>query len=232
VLWHAEINDDALVLRYLSKDGEEGYPGNLHVTVVYALSDANALSISYVAHTDQATPVNLTNHVYLNLSGAPTILEHVVQLHADFFTATDKALIPTGELAAVRGTALDFTQPHAIGERIDANFEPLNFAGGYDHSFVLHGRAGDLRLAARVTEPTTGRVIEAVTDQPAIQLYTGNFLDGTVKGKGGRPVDKRGAFCLETQHYPDSPNQPHFPSTILSPGETYASVTVYRVSAQ
>ena len=163
VLWHAEVKDDALVLRYLSKDGEEGYPGNLHVTVVYALSDANALSISYTAHTDKATPVNLTNHVYLNLSGAPTILDHVVQLNADFFTATDKALIPTGELAAVRGTALDFTQPHAIGERIDTNFEPLNFAGGYDHSFVLNGRAGDMRLAARVTEPTTGRVLEAFT---------------------------------------------------------------------
>jgi aldose 1-epimerase len=230
VVWRAELKDDALALSYLSRDGEEGYPGNLHITVVYSLSDRNELSISYTAHTDKATPVNLTNHVYFNLSGAPTVLDHHVQLNADFFTATDKALIPTGELAPVRGTALDFTQPHTIGERIGADFEPLKFAGGYDHNFVVNGRAGDVRLAARVTEPTTGRVLEAFTDQPAIQLYTGNFLDGTVKGKSGKPVLHRGAFCLETQHFPDSPNHPNFPSTILQSGETYASVTVYRVS--
>ena len=231
VLWHAEVKDDALILRYVSKDGEEGYPGNLQVTVVYALSDHNALSISYVAHTDKATPVNLTNHVYLNLSGAPTILDHIVQLNADFFTATDKALIPTGELATVRGTALDFTQPQRIGARIADASAPIAFAGGYDHNFVLNGRAGDLHWAARVTEPTTGRVLEAFTTEPAIQLYTGNFLDGSVKGKGGKPVLKRGAFCLETQHYPDSPNHSNFPSTILNPGETYATVTVYRAFA-
>jgi aldose 1-epimerase len=230
VVWHAEEKDGALVLSYLSKDGEEGYPGNLQVTVVYALSDQNALSISYTAHTDKATPINLTNHTYFNLSGAPTILDHVVQLNADAFTATNQDLIPTGEVAPVRGTALDFTQPHAIGERINADETPIKFAGGYDHNFVLNGRAGDVRLAARVTEPTTGRVLECFTDQPAIQLYTGNFLVGTVKGKGGKPVPHRGALCLETQHFPNSPNQPNFPSTILQPGQTYATVTVYRVN--
>jgi aldose 1-epimerase len=230
VVWKAEpvrgAGESGVKLTYLSKDMEEGYPGNLAVTIVYTLTDADELRISYEAVTDKATPVNLTNHTYWNLAGQGKgdILGHVLEIEADRFTAVDSAanLIPTGELADVKGTPLDFTAPHAIGERI------ANVEGGYDHNFVLRSGGGKLALAARVLEPTTGRVLEVFTDQPGIQFYTGNFLDGTVKGKGGVGYGKHFGFCLETQHFPDSPNQPNFPSTILEPGKKYATVTVHK----
>jgi len=229
VVWKAEpvqAGDGVGVeLTYLSKDMEEGYPGNLSVTVVYTLTDADELRISYEAETDRKTPVNLTNHAYWNLKGEGNgdILGHSLRLEADQFTAVDSAanLIPTGEILSVAGTPFDFTSPHAIGERI------ARVEGGYDHNFVLRG-GGTLALAARVEEPGSGRTIEIYTDQPAIQLYTGNFLDGTVVGKGGKAYQKHFGFCLETQHFPDSPNHPNFPSTILEPGQTYRTVTVHK----
>ena len=219
-----------LKLTYLSKDMEEGFPGNLAVTVAYTLSDTNELEIRYEATTDKKTPINLTNHAYWNLKGAGNgdILGHVLQLEADAFTAVDSAanLIPTGEILPVAGTPFDFTTPHAIGERI------AQVEGGYDHNFVLRSGGGALTLAARVKEPESGRAMEIWTDQPAIQLYTGNFLDGSVVGKGGRAYQKHAAFCLETQHFPDSPNHPNFPTTILEPGRVFRSVTVHRFTAK
>jgi len=217
-----------LKLAYLSKDMEEGYPGNLAVTVVYALTDADELRIDYEARTDKKTPVNLSNHAYWNLKGEGNgdILGHVLRLEADRITAVDSAanLIPTGEILPVAGTPFDFTSPHVIGERIAL------VEGGYDHNFVLKSGGGTLALAARVEEPGSGRVLEIWTDQPAIQLYTGNFLDGTVVGKGGKAYQKHYGFCLETQHFPDSPNHPNFPSTILEPGQTYRTTTVHKFS--
>ncbi len=232
VVWSAEaarLADSAgLKLSYLSKDGEEGYPGNLAVTVVYTLTEAGELRIDYEATTDRKTPVNLTNHAYWNLKGQGNgdILGHVLRLEADRITAVDSAanLIPTGEVLPVAGTPFDFTAPHAIGERI------ARVEGGYDHNFVLRSGGGTLALAARVEEPESGRVLEIWTDQPAIQLYTGNFLDGTVSGKGGKAYQKHYGFCLETQHFPDSPNHPNFPSTILEPGRTYRTTTVHKFS--
>jgi aldose 1-epimerase len=228
VVWKPEPVQTAdgvgVKLTYLSKDMEEGYPGNLSVTVVYMLTNADELRISYEAETDKKTPVNLTNHAYWNLKGEGNgdILGHVLRLEADSYTAVDSAanLIPTGEILSVAGTPFDFTSPHAIGERI------ARVEGGYDHNFVLRG--GALALAARVEEPESGRAMEVYADQPAIQLYTGNFLDGTVVGKGGKAYKKHYAFCLETQHFPDSPNHPNFPSTILEPGQKYRTVTVHK----
>jgi len=229
-VWRAEAIQVAdgvgIRLTYLSKDMEEGYPGNLSVTVVYMLTNAQELRIDYEAVTDKKTPVNLTNHAYWNLKGEGNgdILGHVVQLEAEKHTAVDSpvTLIPTGAITAVAGTPLDFTSPHAIGERI------AQVEGGYDHNFVLRSGGGTLTLAARVEEPETGRVLEIFTDQPAIQLYTGNFLDGTVVGKGGKAYQKHYGFCLETQHFPDSPNHPNFPSTILEPGQKYRTATVHK----
>jgi aldose 1-epimerase len=234
VVWAAEpvrsADGAGVKLAYLSKNGEEGFPGNLSVTVVYTLTDANELRIDYEAVTDKKTPLNLTNHAYWNLKGEGRgdVLGHVLRLEADAITAVDSAanLIPTGEIVPVAGTPFDFTAPHAIGERI------ARVEGGYDHNFVLRSGGGASALAARVEEPESGRVLEIWTDQPGIQLYTGNFLDGTVVGKGGKAYQKHFAFCLETQHFPDSPNHPNFPSTILEPGQTYRTTTVHKFSVK
>jgi aldose 1-epimerase len=206
----------------------------LHVTVTYWLTASNDLKIQYRATTDKATPVNLTHHGYFNLQGEGRgdILGHLLTLRAARFTPVDKGLIPTGELRRVKGTPFDFTSPHAIGERVAAGDEQLAFGGGYDHNWVLDRKGRKLALAARVEEPVSGRIMEVLTTEPGIQFYCGNFLDGTLTGKGGRPYPKRSGFCLETQHYPDSPNQPAFPSTLLNPGQPYESTTIYRFSAK
>jgi aldose 1-epimerase len=225
----------SLELSYLSKDGEEGFPGNLKVSVIYTLTDANALQIEYSATTDKKTVVNLTNHSYFNLAGPGSgdILGHTLQIEADKFTPVDAGLIPTGELRDVAGTPFDFRKPTAIGARINQDEEQLKLGGGYDHNFVLR-RANEPgeSLAARVVEPTTGRVLEAWTTEPGMQFYTGNFLDGTGKGKGGIAYLRRSAFCLETQHYPDSPNQSKFPSVVVNPGERYHTITTYKFSTE
>jgi aldose 1-epimerase len=222
----------AVELEYLSKDGEEGYPGNLTVTVTYSLTPKNELKIDYAASTDKDTVLNLTNHSYFNLAGQGEgdILSHLMTINADHFTPVDTTLIPTGELKSVAGTPLDFRKPTAIGARIDANDQQMKFGRGYDHNFVLNRKDGGLILAARVTEPSSGRVLEVLTTQPGLQFYTGNFLDGTMHGKAGKVYPRRSAFCMETQHFPDSPNHPEFPTTVLKPGEHFQSTTVFRFS--
>ncbi|OLB37129.1 MAG: galactose mutarotase [Acidobacteria bacterium 13_2_20CM_57_17] len=225
----------SLELSYLSKDGEEGFPGNLKVTVTYTWTDANALKIEYSATTDKKTVVNLTNHSYFNLAGQGSgdILGHLMTIEADKFTPVDSGLIPTGELRDVAGTPFDFRNSTAIGARISQDDEQLKLGGGYDHNFVLRRSAGSSEtLAARVVEPTSGRVLEVWTTEPGVQFYTGNFLDGKAAGKGGATYPKRSAFCLETQHFPDSPNQPKFPSVALNPGERYHTITTYKFSAE
>jgi aldose 1-epimerase len=220
----------AVELMYLSPNGEEGFPGNLAVTVRYTLTDNNELKLHYTATTDQTTVVNLTNHSYFNLAGQNSgeILNHEMMIRADRFTPINAKLIPTGELRPVKGTPFDFTQPTAIGARINDNNEQLKLAHGYDHNFVLNSGGGSMALAARVHDPKTGRVMEVETTEPGIQFYTGNFLDGTIHGKGGAVYNFRDAFCLETQHFPDSPNEPKFPTVVLKPGDTYDTTTVYR----
>lgn len=225
-----EDNGVGVVLEYTSADGEEGYPGTLDVQVTYTLTGDNELVCDYRATTDRATPINLTQHSYFNLAGQGTgnVLRHLLELNAAAFTPNDAELIPTGEIRPVEGTPFDFRNEMPIGARINSPYEQIQIGGGYDHNYVLNPADEGPTLAARVREPVTGRVMEVYTTEPGVQLYTGNFLDGTLTGKGGSIYGRRSGFCLETQHYPDSPNRPEFPSTILRPGETYESRTVFK----
>lgn len=239
VVWDAkEVKADNAVgveLKYLSKDMEEGFPGNLSVTVTYWLTNDNEFKLDYLATTDKATVVNLTHHSYFNLAGEGSgdILGHELMMNADKYTPVDVGLIPTGELPAVEGTPMDFKKPTAVGARIDADFEQLKFGKGYDHNWVLNQKKpGEMTLAATVYEPKSGRFMEVMTTEPGLQLYTGNFLDGSIIGKSGKAYAFRNALCLETQHFPDSPNKPDFPSVVLQPGETYKTTTIYKFSTK
>jgi len=221
-----------VALSYQSQDGEENYPGTLDVRVMYTLNNDNALKIEYFATSDRDTVLNLTNHTYFNLAGTGDILEHELTLNAERFTPIDDTLIPTGQLRSVTGSPMDFTTAAIIGDRIEQDDEQLEFAGGYDHNWVINESDDALVLAATVFEPTTGRILETYTTQPGIQFYSGNFLDGSATGHGGIVYQKRTGFCLETQHFPDSPNQPHFPSTMLKPGDQYSQTTIYKFSSR
>ncbi len=229
-----EGEEPALKLSTTSADGEEGYPGKLEVMVTYTLQKDNSLKIDYQASTDKPTVINLTNHSYFNLSGAADVLSHEVVLNAPKYLPVDETLIPTGELREVKGTPFDFTEKHTIGERInDTTDTQIKFGGGYDHCWVINEKADKKLLSvATVYEPTSGRVMEVLTTEPAMQFYTGNFLNGTIDGKKGVKYGKRSGFCIETQHYPDSPNKPAFPSTVLNPNEKYETTTIYKFSAK
>jgi aldose 1-epimerase len=232
VVWAAKQIADGIELTYVSKDGDQGFPGTLTTRVRYTLS-GGALRIDYSATTDKDTVLNLTNHSYFNLAGQGKgdVLGHVLKIDASRITPVDATLIPTGELKGVEGTPFDFRTPHALGERIEADDAQLHLGHGYDHNFVLDHAAGQLAEAAEMYEPTTGRILRVSTTEPGVQLYTGNFLDGSITGKEGRVYKRRFAFCLETQHFADSPNHPNFPSTELKPGQIFHSVTVLEFSA-
>lgn len=233
VLWQArpfQGSDRAgLVLYYLSADGEEGYPGNLAVTVTYTLFDqTNEFRIDYRAFTDKPTILNLTNHTYFNLATRGNVLNQLLQLNARYYTPVDETLIPTGEIAPVEGTPFDFTQPVAIGARINSDHPQMKIGRGYDHNFVLDKPAGELGLVAKVYDPASGRILEVWSTEPGVQFYTGNYLDGSLTGKGGIRYERHAGFCLETQHFPDSPNKPHFPSVVLRPGQLFESTTIWK----
>ena len=237
VVWNAVPGENAdgvsLTLTRTSPHGEEGYPGTLHVIVRYTLTDKNELALEYRATTDKPTPVNLTQHSYFNLADdGGDILDHQLTIHASRYTPVDDTLIPTGELASVQDTPFDFQKSTAIGARIEADNVQIKNGHGYDHNWVLDRSGPGLRAAARLVEPKSGRVLEVATTEPGLQFYSGNFLDGTITGKGGRVYGRRTGLCLETQHYPDSPNHSNFPSTILQPGQTYTSRTVFAFSVQ
>ncbi|MGA2177705.1 MAG: aldose epimerase family protein [Verrucomicrobiota bacterium] len=229
---HKSADGPQLVLSYLSKDGEEGFPGNLNVTATYTLMNDNSLRLEFHAVTDKDTVVNLTHHSYFNLAGQGDILGHVVMIPADRFTPVDATLIPTGELRPVENTPFDFRVPTAIGARIGQEDEQLKFGKGYDHNWVVNKKAGYLSLMARVSEPSSGRVMEVWSTEPGLQFYSGNFLDGTITGKGGSVYAHRSAFCMEPQHFPDSPNKPEFPTVELKPGEVFDNIIIYHFSVQ
>jgi aldose 1-epimerase len=234
-LWRAEPieadNGVALKLQTISMDGDEGYPGTLSAQVIYTLTNRNELKIDYEATTDKPTVCNLTNHNYYNFTGAKRdILDHILMINAEISTPVDAGLIPTGELAPVEGTPFDFSAPKAIGKDINATNQQITYGGGYDHNWILNKKGSEMSLAAEVYEPTTGRIMTILTNEPAIQFYTGNFLDGTIKGKNGTVYEQRFGFCLETQHSPDSPNRPEWPTTTLRPGETYKASTIHKFS--
>lgn len=230
VIWAADefknLDEVGIVLNYLSKDMEEGYPGNLRITVKYSLNDQNELTIRYEAITDKPTVINLTNHSYFNLcgEGSGNVLGHEIMINADQYTVVNDSYIPSGEIRKVKGSPMDFITPYQMGSRID------KVVGGYDHNYVLNKKENELAMAAKVYEPDNGRIMEVFTTQPGIQFYTGNFLEGSIKGKSGKYYQKYAGFCLETQHFPDSPNHPDFPTTVLNPGEIYKQVTIYKFS--
>jgi aldose 1-epimerase len=235
VIWDIEqLDSQSVRLTYVSPDGEEGYPGEVKISVVYTITDDDALRIDYYGTTDRPTILNPTSHCYFNLSGTPknTILDHELMLNADFFTPIDEFSIPTGEIRPVAGTPLDFREPKPIGRDINAEDEQIKFGKGYDHNWVINGKPGQVRLAATVYESKSGRLMECLTDQAGLQFYSGNFLDGSLIGKGGIRYNYRCALCLEAQAFPDSPNKPHFPSVVLRPGEEYRQTTIYRFSVR
>jgi len=235
VVWDAGIQESteypSVKFTYISPDMEEGYPGNMNVEVVYTWTDNNEIVIDYKCTTDKKSVLNITNHAYFNLHGAGNgdILDHMLTVNAAYFTPVDSTLIPTGELRPVAGTPFDFTTPHAVGERMGEEYEQLQLGGGYDHNFVIDNK---LDVDASVYDPVTGRLLEVITNQPGIQFYCGNFLDGSLTGHSGKPYNYRSGLCLETQHYPDSPNHPEFPSTTVNPGEIFISKTIYRFSVK